>query len=335
MILTYKIKHNRDFSTELKKARAVANYVLEHNVKSTAEVKQFGLKSAISNQIIRKYSRIRNIKSIHNVNLIIPGLSIKNDAEHSTIYIPCLKLSLPYNFSGFSEINQIEITREYAHVSVTVPEAPEIQPNSWIGVDLNATGHCAVIGNPTTGKVVKLGKKAPHLQEKYRRVRRYLQKKRAHKAVKRIKNKAQRVIRDLNHKISRKIVDFAASTRSGIVFENLKGIRQNRKHAKTFNYSLHSWSFYQLRQFVNYKAKLLGIPVVEVAPYYTSQQCSRCGLLGNRNVKAFKCPSCGHVEHADANAAFNIALRQQGVFRSIVDRDAIEGHTGRPQEAPA
>jgi hypothetical protein len=84
---------------------------------------------------------------------------------------------------------------------------------------------------------------------------------------------------------------------------------------------------------IEYKAKLLGVPIAYVDPAYTSQMCSRCGLIGDRDGKGFKCPSCGHVEDADVNASFNIAVRRGGVPRSVVDRDAAEGSTGTPREA--
>jgi len=34
-----------------------------------------------------------------------------------------------------------------------------IKPQTWLGVDRNATGHVAVVANPQTGKVWKLCKK--------------------------------------------------------------------------------------------------------------------------------------------------------------------------------
>ena len=102
----------------------------------------------------------------------------------------------------------------------------------------------------------------------------------------------------------------AKEQNAALVFEDLSGIRKTKKQYRSFKYALHSWSFYQLQQFVQYKAKLLGVPVLYVDPAYTSQDCSRCGARGQRNRKSFVCPVCGHVDHADVNAAFNIALRQ-------------------------
>ncbi|WP_217423062.1 zinc ribbon domain-containing protein [Methanocella conradii] len=61
--------------------------------------------------------------------------------------------------------------------------------------------------------------------------------------------------------------------------------------------------------------------------------CSRCGHIGDRNGKSFKCPYCGYVENADVNASFNIANRQIGVSQSDVERDRSEGSTDAPQTA--
>jgi len=124
----------------------------------------------------------------------------------------------------------------------------------------------------------------------------------------------------------------------GIRLEDLKGIRQSVRSSRSFRYSLNSWSFHQLQQMIGYKAKLLGIPVEYIAPEYTSQLCSRCGLIGDRNGKVFRCSNCGHVDNADVNASFNIALRlpsetMASMYRSNADRDVLEGSTDTPGEA--
>ena len=257
MILTYKIRHDRDFSVELLKARKVAEYAIANRDKlSSKNVKHLGLKSAIANQVLRKYGNDQKAQRITSVNLIVPGQGVKYDFETKQICIPCLSLALDgSNLRPFSKINQVELNAEYAFVSIAVQEMDETKPQSWVGVDLNATGHCVVVGNPDTGKILKLGKQAHHVHIKYKSTRNRLQRKGVWKKLKAIKRRESKIVRDLNHKISRCVVEFARANNAGIVLEDLKGIRKTRKQAKSFRYSLHSWSFAQLRSFIEYKAK--------------------------------------------------------------------------------
>jgi putative transposase len=92
--------------------------------------------------------------------------------------------------------------------------------------------------------------------------------------------------------------------------EDLKNIRArtNKTSSRKTRRITNNWNFYQIRQMMEYKAMICGVPVEFINPAYTSKTCSRCGHLGNRLKKSFECLNCKHVEHADANAAFNIAL---------------------------
>jgi putative transposase len=112
--------------------------------------------------------------------------------DHDTriITAPCLKLSLRYEFpDNFEKVNQIEIGEEYAHVSVSIPEPELIKAEKWIGIDRNTVGHIAVVADPETGKVVKLGKSALHIHQKYKNLRKGLQKKGKYGKVKQIKDR--------------------------------------------------------------------------------------------------------------------------------------------------
>jgi putative transposase len=336
MILTYKIKHHQDFSDEMRKAKQIAKYVLEHQPLSlkysSKDVKQFGLKSVISNQIVRKYGRNRKLKRISRVKLTVPNQGIQYDISTQIIRITSLKLNIQHEIPVyFEKINQIEIDNEYLYVAVEIPENSEYKTTKWLGIDRNTTGHVAVTADPETGKIMKLGKSGQFIHEKYKHIRKNLQKQGKYKKVKQIKNRESRIVRDINHKISRKIVDVAHENECGIKLEELKGIRNNKKHSKSFRYSLHSWSFYQLQIMIEYKAKLLGVPIAYIDPAYTSQKCSKCGHMGNRNGKTFEC-RCGHVEHADVNAAFNIAL-SPNIVRFATESDVAKGNTGIPKVA--
>ena len=93
MILTYKTRHNRDFTSELKKAKEVAEFAIKNRDKlSTKYVKAIGLQAAISCQILRKYGRRKNCKKINKIKLIVPHQHLKY--YNNLITITCLKLSL-------------------------------------------------------------------------------------------------------------------------------------------------------------------------------------------------------------------------------------------------
>ncbi|MGI0047160.1 MAG: RNA-guided endonuclease InsQ/TnpB family protein [Nitrosotalea sp.] len=350
MILTYKVKHGRIFSDELQKARKIAYYAIKTKSRTTKDIRHLGLKSVIANQILRKYGR-KGIRIAKSVKLTIPGQGIKFDCTTRTAHISCLDLDLDCAYMpDFDTIRQVEIGEEFAYCSVECKE-PETKPaEKFIGVDCNTTGHVAVVAVPHTGKIHKLGKEALHIHKKYMSVRKKLQKQAKYSLLRQIKSRESNILKNINHHISKKLVDIATSEQSGIRFEKLKGIRNNKKHHKKFRYSLNSWSYYQLQKFTEYKAKKQGIEVAYVAPAYTSQSCSRCGSLGNRDDKKFTCVRCGHADHADVNAAFNIGKpishcaivpavrivpKMQDMSRLDAESDASKGSTDTPQAAIA
>ena len=134
--------------------------------------------------------------------------------------------------------------------------------------------------------------------------------------------KENRFVTDMNHCISKNIVSMCVPGTT-IVLEKLDGIRdRSRKLRKSERAKVNSWSFYQLEQFLTYKALAKGCNVHHVDARYTSQKCSRCGhtVKGNRTTQShFKCKKCGFECNADVNAAINIANN----FRASVNKPIV------------
>jgi len=334
MILTYKVKHNKDFSKELSLAKKVADYAIINRSLSSKDVKHIGLKSIISNQILRKYSRNKTVKSAKSVNLTIPSQGVKVNGKE--ISIPSLGLTLKTVIPDFEKVNQVEIGKEYAFISVSVKTPEAHTPTNIIGVDRNTNKHVLVAANVNTGKVLKLGKECQHIHLKYKHMRKELQKKGKFSLLKKIKHRESNIIRNINHQISKRLVEEAKNNKAVLVLERLKHIRKTAKVRQKQRYSLNSWSFHQLGSMIEYKSKKHGVPVAYIAPQYTSQRCSRCGHIEakNRKVKQFHCVKCGVVENADANAGFNIAsLYQQGTSQFSKESDLLKGSTDTPKGA--
>jgi putative transposase len=160
-----------------------------------------------------------------------------------------------------------------------------------------------------------------------------LQSQRKYKKIKQIRNRESRIIRNLNHHISKKIADIVVKTKSGIRLERLTNIRNNKKNKYKRNLQNTSWSSYQLQTQIGYKTRLLGISVEYIDPHYTSQICSKCRNIGQREGKNFKCLDCGHVD--DVNASFNIGkpIPPHILDQFGIDRDISKGSSDTPKGA--
>jgi putative transposase len=94
-------------------------------------------------------------------------------------------------------------------------------------------------------------------------------KKKTKSAKRRLRERRQKeslFAKDINHQISKQIVKKAKRTNRAIALKELKGIRSRVRARKAKRSELHSWSFGQLRDFIEYKAKLAGGPVITVKP---------------------------------------------------------------------
>jgi IS605 OrfB family transposase len=139
---------------------------------------------------------------------------------------------------------------------------------------------------------------------------------RCRELLKRLSGKEKRFQELVNHTISHRLITRAYANNQAIALEDLTGIREctnqlprSKKERRLSN----SWAFYQLRQFLTYKAIKHGVKLVFVNPRYTSQTCHNCYHIhpvrgeSYRNGKKFVCGHCGYVGDADYNGAKNIA----------------------------
>ncbi|WP_406356160.1 transposase [Streptomyces sp. NBC_01635] len=212
----------------------------------------------------------------------------------------------------------------FLNATCEVPEAPlNTDPVDFLGIDLGIVN----IATTSDGKIMA-GRELNRIRARERGLRTKLQQKNtpsARRRLKRRRRKEARRARDINHKIAKHVVAEAERTSRGIALEDLTGIRQRVRLRKPQRATHSSWSFAQLGQFIAYKARRAGVPVVYVDPAYTSRTCAECGHIdqANRVSQArFVCRSCGFVDHADRNSSRNIRARARELRRCGVTSTA-------------
>lgn len=208
----------------------------------------------------------------------------------------------------------------YLLATCEVPEPTPEDVDGYLGVDLGIT-EIATDSLQTSYS----GAQVKRVRRKHRRLRKSLQKcgsRSAKRKLKKLSGREARFGRNTNHVVSKAIVKTAECNRLVISVEKLTGIRSRVQVKRGQRDDLHRWSFFQLKGFLAYKARLAGVPLVEIDPRNTSRTCSKCGHCdkGNRKTQAeFVCQACGHADNADRNAARNIAAKAD-IKRPIVTR---------------
>jgi IS605 OrfB family transposase len=209
----------------------------------------------------------------------------------------------------------------FATCDVEEPEPANVE--DVLGVDLGIVNLASDSdGENFSGDMVERNRR------KYEHRRRNLQRKGTKSAKRKLKKLSGRQARFqtyVNHVISKRLVQKAQGTGRAIALEDLKGIR-DRVTVRRKQRSKHSnWSFFQLRNFIEYKAKRAGVPVILVDPKNTSRTCPVCGCIDKNNRKTqafFSCVSCGYSAPADTVAARNIRAR------AVVNLPMVSNLTG-------
>lgn len=196
----------------------------------------------------------------------------------------------------------------YAQISLEVPTT-ESNGEYMMGIDLGLKVPAVAVTSTGKTRFLGNGRQNKYIRRKYQQRRRKLGKRKKLSAIRKLGNKEQRWMKDQNHKISRQIVNTAIQEGVSVIkLERLENIRKTARTSRKNAKNLHSWTFYQLQQFISYKASLVGIRVVEVHPAYTSQSCPACGKKNKARDRRYEC-SCGFNAHRDRVGAINI-MRQ-------------------------
>ncbi len=133
------------------------------------------------------------------------------------------------------------------------------------------------------------------------------------------RKKARQKLAKAYLKVQRQREDFARKQANALItshdliaYEDLKIANMVKNHHLAKSISDAAWG--QFLQWANYYGVLHEVPVIAVAPHFTSQQCSGCGRMVRKSLseRTHTCPHCKLVLDRDENAAKNILNKALG-----------------------
>ncbi len=304
----------------------IVRIMINRHTKLTSKDIKANLPSAVKNQAIQDAKSVyRKYKKTDKLPILKKPVCIWNNQNYKINDY----LSFPVFINGKSKrikakamltdyqkqqlnnkLGTLRITKKsgkwIAQIAVEIPEKQNNGKNI-MGVDLGLKVPAVAVTSNGKTKFFGNGRQNKYIRRKYKSLRQKLGKAKQLKKIKQIGNKEQRWMKDQDHKISRQIVNFAIENNvSAIRLEKLANIRNTARTSRKNEKNLHTWSFYRLTKYIEYKAKLEGIKVEYVNPEYTSQKCPHCGTLNKAKDRKYECKSCGYITHRDRLGAINI-----------------------------
>jgi putative transposase len=119
--------------------------------------------------------------------------------------------------------------------------------------------------------------------------------------------------RDIEHKVSRAVVDWAAERKAGtLAVGDVRDVADGKRMGAKSQQKIGMWSHGIVRQYLTYKAQAAGIHVELVDEHETSKTCPRCGRQYKPCGRIYRCPgnACGLVAHRDVVGSVNILSRK-------------------------
>jgi len=268
-----------------------------------------------------KYPKFKD--KYHYNSITLPQCDAKrNFGKEGYVYIPNIghiKMNAHRNFDP-DTVKTINIKyhsgKWYANLSVEVnEEKPKEDTYKCVGIDKGIYSIAAT----SDGELYNNPKWLQKSEKRLKRLQKQLSKK---KKGGKNRDKAKRRLAKLHEKVANQRKDYLHKVSYNIVeryniicVENLqvKNMMKNHKLAK----SIANVGWGMLDAFIEYKAQKSGKIFIKVNPAYTTQRCSRCGEIVEKDlsVRIHKC-KCGLEIDRDVNAAINIlyyGLEQLGI----------------------
>ena len=249
--------------------------------------------------------------SMEHGMLVLP---VFMDGKTQQIRIPCADVAL----DGLPGILRVKKKRGkwIADLTMTIPKPKPVEEEGVMGIDLGIKVPAVAYMRGKGARFFGNGRNLRHMRRRYYARRKKLQKAKKPRAIKKSRGKESRWMKNINHQLSRQIVNHAHEQGVGTIkVEDLSGIRKGTTRtsggatARKNNRMRNTWSFYQLTLFIIYKAERLGIKVERVDPVYTSQECPACSARNKAQDRTYVCAECGWMGHRDTVGAINISRR--------------------------